>query len=321
MLEIEEFLSSPGLLYDIRSPGEFLQGTLPGALNLPLFSNEERSAVGTSYKKESPQAAFLLGLEYVGPKMRGFVEKAQGNKTPRLFCWRGGMRSQSMGWLFSQAGMKPLLLKGGYKAFRAFTLKTLEKTYPLQVLGGLTGSGKTSLLRSLKTQGMQILDLEELSCHRGSVFGKIEGVIQPTNEHFENLIAIELWKMDPLKPIWVEDESRMIGSCKIPDPIYKQMLSAPFNLLQTPIKERLELLIEEYGSHTQTYLKEAVLCIKKRLGGARTELILQCIEAQDLKKAARLLLEYYDQAYMYNIKRSQRSPLIYETATVHGKIP
>lgn len=316
MLDVESFLKTPGPLYDIRSPGEFLQGTLPGAINLPLFSDEERCAVGTVYKKVSPKAAFLLGLEYVGPKMRSFVEKVSDN-SPRLFCFRGGMRSSSMGWLFSQAGMKPLLLQGGYKAFRTFALKTLEKTYPLHILGGLTGSGKTSLLRSLKGEGVQILDLEELARHKGSAFGKMEGENQPTNEQFENLIAIDLWKMNSDTPIWVEDESRMIGSCKIPDSLYKQMQKSPFYLLQTPLEQRLALLLEDYGNHPQNHLKEAVLCIKKRLGGVRTELILQCIGDKNLTKAAELLLEYYDQAYMFSIKRSQRTPLIYERATIH----
>lgn len=312
MLEIEEFLNTPGPLYDIRSPGEFLQGTIPGALNLPLFSDEERKQVGTVYKKESPKAAFLLGLDFVGPKMRGFIEKV-ASEQPRLFCFRGGMRSQSMAWLFSNAGMEPVLLKGGYKTFRRFVLKTLENTYPFQVLGGMTGSGKTSLLRS---QQGQFLDLEALACHRGSAFGKMEE-IQPTNEHFENCIATALWKMDPSKPIWIEDESRMIGSCKIPDTLYKQMHQAPLYMLQTPLEQRVELLVKEYAAYP--HLKDAVLCIRKRLGRARTDLILECIEEKNFKKAVFLLLEYYDQAYMYSIKRSQRTPIPYEN--IYGKIP
>lgn len=317
MLEVAEFLNlpkNPGPLYDIRSPGEFAHGTIPGAINLPLFSDEERKQVGTVYKKESPKAAFLLGLDFVGPKMRGFIEQVEG-KNPRLFCWRGGMRSQSMGWLFSKAGMEPLLLTGGYKAYRRFVLKTLETTYPFQVLGGLTGSGKTSLLRSLKEQ---FLDLEELAHHKGSVFGKLEGKAQPTNEHFENCIASSLFKMDPSKPIWVEDESRMIGSCKIPDPIYRQMQKSPLYLLQTPLEQRVELLLEEYSHTPPSLLKEAVFCIKKRLGGSRTEEILGCINNKNYRQAVFLLLEYYDQAYKFSIQRSQRTPLIYET--LYGKI-
>lgn len=308
MLHVEDFLHAPGPLYDIRSPGEFLQGTLPGAINLPLFSDEERKRVGTVYKKQSPQAAFLLGLDYVGPKMREFVEKVEA-KNPRLFCFRGGMRSQSMGWLFSQAGMKPLLLKGGYKVFREFVLSTLERTYSLHVLGGLTGSGKTSYLHALKKEGQQILDLEGLARHKGSAFGKMQGEIQPTNEQFENSIAALLWKMDPQKPLWIEDESRMIGSCKVPDTLYKQIQRSPLYLLHTPLEQRVELLVDEYGKHPQHQLKEAVICIKKRLGGARTELILDYIDTKQLKKAVSLLLEYYDRAYMFSIQRSQRIPL------------
>lgn len=317
MINVESFLKSPGPLYDIRSPGEFLQGTLPGAINLPLFSDQEREQVGTVYKKQSPQKAFLLGLDYVGPKMRGFVEQVQG-QNPRLFCFRGGMRSQSMGWLFSQGGMKPLLLKGGYKAFRKFVLNTLEKTYPLHILGGLTGAGKTSHLQTLKKEGHQILDLEALAQHKGSAFGKLTDT-QPTSEHFENWIACTLWQMDPSKPIWVEDESRMIGSCKIPDSLYKQMQTSPFYLLQTPLEQRIATLVEEYGKYSESYLIEAVQCIKKRLGGARTSKIIECIISKNFQEAVFLLLEYYDQAYMYSIKRSQRNPIIYET--IYGKIP
>lgn len=306
-MEIEPFLRGKEPLYDVRSPAEFSHGTMGGAINLPLFSDFERSQVGTLYKQSGYEAAFLLGLEKVGPKMRSFVETAlKEGKEARLFCWRGGMRSQSMGWLLSKAGIKVSVLSGGYKVYRNWVLDFIQRDWKFQVLGGFTGSGKTEKLYTLKVQGEQILDLEALAHHRGSAFGALRQKNQPSQEAFENRIADALFKMDPAFPIWVEDESRMIGSCKIPDPLFTKMKIAPFTCLKVSYEERLNRILREYGSSSRDELILSVQKIAKRLGSERSEKICSHIQEGHLEEGAKLLLEYYDRTYSHSIKGREK---------------
>ena len=162
-LSVNDFLKAPGPILDVRSPGEHEKGRLPEALSFPLFSDEERAAVGTCYKQEGRDAAVELGLEYVGPKMAGFVKQAKQlspERTVRLHCWRGGMRSGSLGWLLETAGFKTVLLEGGYKAFRRWVRTQLARSQPIFIVGGMTGTGKTLVLHALAEHDEQILDLE-----------------------------------------------------------------------------------------------------------------------------------------------------------------
>jgi tRNA 2-selenouridine synthase len=173
---------------DVRSEKEYGHGHIPGAVNLPLFSDEERVVIGTIYKNSGREASVLKGLEIAGPKLAGFVKKLHkitDQKDILVHCWRGGMRSESMAWLFGQAGYKAHVLEGGYKAYRRFIREELSRPLTYIILGGLTGSGKTELLHMLGRAGEQILDLEKLACHKGSVFGGLGQPGQPANEQFE----------------------------------------------------------------------------------------------------------------------------------------
>lgn len=303
MVDIHQFLTIPGPLYDVRSPGEFLQGTIPNSINLSLFSDSERREVGTVYKQKSPKLAFLLGLKFAGPKLASFAEEALQYPEVRVFCFRGGQRSGSMKWLFQSSGVSAITLKGGYKAFRHFVLEVFQKNYNFSILGGLTGSGKTEKLQQLKKEGHQIIDLEALTKHRGSVFGNLEAITQPTTESFENALACALYRLNPKEPIWIEDESRMIGSCKIPDGIFSQMIQAPITLLEITKNERLNRLVADYGTFPKTALIQAVHCLVKKLGNVKTKEIITFIEDGDLLKAASLLLDYYDTAYYKNLEK------------------
>ncbi|MEL7376201.1 MAG: rhodanese-like domain-containing protein, partial [Bacteroidota bacterium] len=173
----EEYLSqsTDRVLLDVRSPGEYAQGHLSGAESLPLFDNPERAEVGTLYKQESPDAALLRGLEIAGSKMRHYVEQARqlaDGKPVTVHCWRGGQRSQSMGWLLERAGMDVQILEGGYKDFRRWQRSWLsESTHTFIIIGGPTGAGKTRLLAALVERGESVIDLEGLARHRGSSFG------------------------------------------------------------------------------------------------------------------------------------------------------
>lgn len=313
VLGLQEFLKTPGVILDVRSPGEFTQGRLPGAINLPLFSNEERAAVGTTYKQCGKQQAIELGLKLVGPKLADFAIAARqhvSNGFAKVHCWRGGMRSSSMAWLLGTAGLKTVTLAGGYKAFRRWALEALQQQQPVLILGGLTGSGKTAILHALRDMGEQILDLEALARHRGSSFGMLEMPPQPSTEQFENELAIQWSSFGPNKPIWIEDESRMIGTCKIPDSIFKQMRSAPVLFIERPLEERLDILMQEYGKADLDALISATARLQRRLGSPRTKEAIDLIHSGNLKQAITLLLHYYDKAYQFGLK-SRSSQLFY----------
>lgn len=308
-LPFESFWSAPGVILDVRSPNEYQHAHLPGSINLPLFNNEERALIGTTYKNLGKFEAIEKGLEIVGPKLSRFVAFAKSHSKERfvrVYCWRGGLRSSSMAWLLETAGFKTATLVGGYKSFRSWVLKTLAKPWRLKIVGGLTGSGKTEILHALEQRGEQILDLETLASHRGSTYGMIGFPGQPSNEQFENEIALVLNNMDPLRDIWVEDESRMIGRCKIPDPLYALMLKAPLNIVDCPKSERLKRLFREYGEASKEDLIIATQRLSRRLGSVRTEEIASLIRSGQLIEAMDLTLDYYDKTYLYALSRKAK---------------
>lgn len=307
-LSIDDFLAHADALpvIDVRTPAEFAQGHIPGADNLPLFSNEERAEIGTLYRQEGKDQALLTGLDRVGPKMRTIVTTAREmapDGDVLVHCWRGGMRSGALAWLLEFAGMAPRTLKGGYKEYRRFVLRALEEPRDLRVLGGPTGAGKTDILRILKDAGEQVIDLEAIARHRGSVFGHLGMEGQPTQEQFENELGLLWHSMDHRRPVWIEDESRRIGRVVLPNNLYALKSAAPTVLVNRPIDERIERLVAEYGRWGSDRLIEAVGSIRKRLGGARTAEICARISGGDLECACRLLLKYYDSAYAHALER------------------
>lgn len=311
ILSIEELLpltdSFP--LIDVRSPAEYELAHIPGAVNIPIFTNDERRDVGIKYKVGGKENAVLLGLDFVGPKMSDFVRQAKRiarNKKVMVHCWRGGMRSASMAWLFETAGLEVSVVKGGYKAYRKYIREQFNRSANLLVLGGYTGSGKTDILQVLQEQGEQFLDIEGLANHRGSAFGPLGQNPQPSNEQFENDLADAWRKFDFSKPIWVEDESRQLGKCGIPDPLFKQLRSAPLIKINIGKKLRIDRLVEEYGGFEKEALKLKVESIKKRLGGLAAGEAIEALENGELATVADITLTYYDKAYDYGT--SQRDP-------------
>lgn len=302
-------------LIDVRSPGEFRQGHMPGAVNLPLFSDEERAVVGTLYKRQGRNEAVFTGLGLVGPKMELLARKASEIAGPEqevcLYCSRGGMRSRSMGWLFSQAGVRAHLLQGGYKTFRRHVLAFIEEicaadSLRLIALGGRTGSGKTEVLRLMASRGAQVIDLEGMARHRGSAFGGLPNTAQPTCEHFSNLLALALARCDQELPVWVEDESENIGTVNLPAPFYRKLRASALALLETPDSQRLERVLKDYGDMPRVEMGEALDRISKRLGGLEHKKARELLAAGDLRSLAALLLGYYDRAYDKQLHK--RSP-------------
>jgi tRNA 2-selenouridine synthase len=309
---IEEFLKSADHIpiIDVRSPMEYEAAHIPNAHNIPLFDNEERKQVGIRYKQSGRDFAVQLGLEYVGPKMADFAKQARqlaNNKELLIHCWRGGMRSESMAWLFEMIGIKCSLLKGGYKAYRKYIRYQFEKEIPIIILGGYTGSGKTEILYELKKQGEQIIDLEGLAHHKGSAFGTIGQEPQPTNEQFENNLAQEWIKLDFFKTVWIEDESITMGRCGIPFPLFKKMRNTRVFKVVIPKKIREKRLVKEYANIDTSTLKNAIERITKKLGGLKAKLALEALEKGDFMQVADITLQYYDKAYRFgNSKRDQK---------------
>ena len=308
-LGITTFLQTAGPVVDVRAPAEFSQGHIPGARNLPLFSDEQRAAVGTTYKHEGRQAAVQLGLELVGPRLgelgsqlRQWSEEA-GAAPLRLHCWRGGMRSESMAWLTQRLELPVLLLEGGYKAYRRWVLELLEQPWPLHLLGGRTGCGKTDLLLALAERGVAVLDLEGLAHHRGSSFGSLGMPPQPSNEHYENRIAAVLQGLSAASQIWVEAESVQVGRCRVPAGIWRVMQQAPLLEIRRPLEVRLRQLVEVYGVQDPAELAEATQRIARRLGPQRTAAALAAIEERNWSEACRQMLDYYDRCYDHELER------------------
>ncbi len=319
-IDIDEFLtrSAGSLLLDVRSPGEFAHAHIPGAVHFPLFTDEERKVVGTAYKQQSREEAIKIGLDYFGVKMRPMVEEVERLLQERsldkqqhsvlVHCWRGGMRSAGVAWLLDLYGFKVCTLKGGYKAFRNWALSQFELPYNLRVLGGYTGSGKTVILEELRRANEQVIDLEEIAQHRGSAFGGI-GKQQPTQEQFENDLALQLTRLNPGKVIWIEDESQRIGQLQLPGALWKNMQSAASVFIEIPFDERLDYITNEYGTLPLPELEASILRIKKKLGGLETKNAIHCLHDGDLAGCFGILLRYYDKCYAKGLNARERSGL------------
>jgi tRNA 2-selenouridine synthase len=307
---LEKLKTTP--LIDVRSEGEYQQAHIPGAISLPLFNNEERALIGTAYKKVSQEHAMLMGLDFVGPKMSGFVKRAKKlapNNEILVHCWRGGMRSQSFAMLLNTFGFKVFVLEGGYKAYRNFVLETFKKQYQLTILSGKTGSGKTDMLKALELKGEQIIDLEGLANHKGSSFGMLGQKPQPSTEMFENLMTEKLLSLDETKNIWVEDESRSVGKCGINLEFWNQMLIAKMIYVEVPENIRIKRLVAEYSEFSYEELKASTDAILKRLGGQNHQEAMRSLEEKDFETATQIALRYYDKAYLNSIQQRNQADI------------
>jgi len=314
-INIDDFLSErvQTPVIDVRSPAEFKKGHIPGAFNIPLFSDEERAIVGTKYVQESRYSSVIAGLDFVGPKLSRFVDEAlkiAPGKEILVYCWRGGMRSASMSWLLDLAGFNAKPLIGGYKSYRRFIKGHLSKPHKLIILGGMTGSGKTELLIELSKRGEQVVDLEGLANHKGSAFGAIGQKPQPATEFFENFLFEALIKLDPDIPIWVEDESKSIGSVFIPNEFFDQMLHSPVIAIERPTRIRVKRLTAEYTKCDPRLLIDSVNKISRRLGSDNACRAIKNIEEGNFEEAVEISLKYYDKTYLYGLNNKKEAPLI-----------
>ena len=311
--ELEKFRSFKGPLIDVRSPSEYYKGHMPNSINIPLFDNDERSIIGTIYKKEGRKKAVIEGLKFFEKKMELLLDnlfmnidshninsKKNFNKSfIRIYCSRGGMRSQSISWLLEKYKFNPITLKGGYKTYRRWILDCFSKKWNIIIIGGKTGTGKTRLLSLLEQYKYQTIDLEGFACHRGSTFGGLGMQKQPSNEQFENKIAEKLYSFKVINNIFVEAESANIGKCKIPHEFFNQMKTARRIEILRSETNRLDELIDTYSVFNKEELQESVLRIKKRLGPQRTKIALESINKEEWDLVCRSVLDYYDRCYEY----------------------
>jgi tRNA 2-selenouridine synthase len=310
-LKISDFLrlASALPLVDVRTPAEFEQGHIPGAFNLPIFSNEERVKVGTTYKQAGREPAILLGFDLTGPKWSGFILRAlelAPDKKIAVHCWRGGMRSGAMAWALELYGFEVYVIQGGYKTFRHWAHRQFEINYNLMVLGGMTGSGKTRILHQLQSMGQKIIDLEDLAQHQGSAYGTMNKMIQPTQEQFENNLAYQLNSVNNQQPIWVEDESLTIGKRSIPNAFWNQMRSASLLNINVDTDKRIESLTQEYGELDKDFLIAGTERIRKRLGPEQTKQAIHAIQEGRMADFIKLVLVYYDKTYRTGLSKRQQ---------------
>jgi tRNA 2-selenouridine synthase len=314
-ISIAEFISKAQELpiLDVRASKEHLAGHIPGAVSFPIFSDDERAVIGTAYKQQGHDPAVLIGLDLFGPNMSGFVKRAKSlavNNELLVHCWRGGMRSGAMAWLLNFSGLKVHLLEGGYKTFRHLVQEEFSKNRPVILIGGMTGSGKTDILPQLQLLKQQIIDLEGLAHHKGSAFGSIGMPDQPSTEHFENLLGMELLKSDDQRPIWLEDEDITIGKIVLPKSFYMQMQQATTIVLEVPKSLRIQKLAKEYCQTDKVLLETAILKIKKRLGGQATQQALDAIAIGDMEQMVDIALTYYDKAYTFGLDKKTKAIIL-----------
>jgi tRNA 2-selenouridine synthase len=306
-------LPAPVPFADVRTPAEFSQGHIPGAFNLPLFSNEERILVGTTYVQTGREAAILLGFDLTGAKWSGFIRQALQTapaKKIAVHCWRGGMRSGAMAWALDLYGFDVYLAEGGYRSYRRWVRRQFEVPYQLWLIGGMTGSGKTKVLHRLRSMGEQVIDLEDLAQHQGSAYGTLNKLVQPSQEQFENNLAEQLRAFDPGRKIWVEDESVTIGKRLIPKPFWNRMQTAFLFDLQLPVDQRIQTLVREYGSLDKTFLAECTERIHKRLGLEQTRLAIAAIRDGRMDEFIRRVLVYYDKTYRIGLDHRSKDGII-----------
>lgn len=320
-----ESLARYDAIIDVRSPAEFAEDRVPGAINLPVLSDAERAEVGTIYVQRSRFEARRLGAAYVARNVAAHLQSALANRDarfrPLVYCWRGGMRSNAMATILSQIGWRVGVLDGGYKTWRREVVRTLMETETplnLVLIDGQTGTAKTEILRRLQLKGVQTIDLEGLAAHKGSVFGAAPLREQPPQKLFESELCDRLRSFDPARPIAVEAESARIGRLVLPKRVWAAMRAAPRILIEASVEARAA-----YLPHAYAELIAAPDAVNEAVNRLRPFHAEETIDAwlalaargahQDL--AARLIREHYDPLYDRSRKRDDRKPIARIRAT------
>lgn len=309
---------------DARSESEFALDHLPHAQNWPTLTDAQRHAVGSDYAQVSPFDARKRGAVLAARNIADHVEREAAalpkSWRPLVYCWRGGQRSGALALVLGQIGFEVRVLDGGYQAFRRFVLADLEHLpldLSLHMVCGKTGSGKTRLLQALHAAGAQVLDLEALACHRGSVLGGLPDQPQPGQKHFEMLVWQALRSFDRTRPVFVESESRTVGRLRVPEALLKQMRAAPGVQIEMPVAGRVELLMQDYAHLAQDaeLLCERLQGLREARGAAVVERWQAlCRGGQMAAVVGDLLADHYDPIYLRSMARNfaqfERMPMV-----------
>ena len=315
------------VLIDVRSEGEFAEATIPGAINLPLFNDEERTQVGITYTHESPAQARELGLRLVSPKLPSLVKRAQElaeQGSLVVFCWRGGMRSKAFSQVLDLMGIPVYRLLGGYKAYRKQVLEYFQSALPFHVvvLRGNTGVGKTDMLGRLRQDGYPAIDMEGLANNRGSVFGDVGLGAAPTQKAFESLLYEELQHFKNWPYIIVECESRRIGRVTLPQLFFQAMQDGTQVLVYDFMGNRVKRLHREYTAMPESIfeIRKALQRLVKTLGRIKVAELNDLLDRDEEEFTRRLLVEYYDLLYSYPNSPDPRYVLSLNYANPEGAV-
>lgn len=300
-------------IIDVRSPSEFLEDHIPGAINIPVLNDAERIEVGRTYKQQNPFEARKLGAAYIAGNISRFLSTHWGKKDksyrPYIYCWRGGQRSASLATILSAIGWRVTLLDGGYRTYRLQVLRGINErldAHRLILLGGLTGTGKTRILHELRMLGEQVLDLEALSCHQGSALGAQPGSTQPTQKIFESHLYWELRQFSDERPVWAECESHRIGYIRLPPVLWAWMKAAPVVEIHASDESRIEYLLQGYPQfiHDPEHLLENLSQARRLVQSGVWGEIQKAVASKDFPLAvARLLSGHYDPSYRGSIEK------------------
>lgn len=300
-------------ILDARSPSEFAEDHLPGARSMPVLDDEQRAAVGTQYKQE-PFLARRMGAalvaENIARHLQGPLSEHDRDWQPLVYCWRGGQRSNSLATILARVGWKVGLLEGGYKAFRGRLLEvlpTMVERFDFRVVCGVTGSGKTRFLDALSRAGQQILDLEGLACHRGSLLGAMPDAPQPSQKHFETRIWNVLRRLDAERPVYVESESKKVGNVQVPDVLMQRIRTSTCVTLELGLEHRVALLSEEYAHFFQARdpLRAQLQKLVALVGHEQVAKWIEQVDSGDWAQLVESLLAlHYDPSYLRSIDRN-----------------
>ncbi len=316
LLSVDDFLENIDkyFLVDVRSPAEYTEASIPGAVNIPLLNNQERELVGTAYWQEGIEQAKMAGLSLVSVKLPELVESilsAAAGREIVLYCWRGGMRSHSIVTLLKALGYPALQLVGGYKAFRRRVNRFLNDpaiTASVIVLNGLTGVGKTLVIKELQQLNMPALDLEAMANHRGSAFGSVGRGKPRSQKDFEALLFLDLYKLKDAAFLVVEGEGKCVGPVVIPDFFFQTMLGGQHILLEAALDTRVERIVDEYQgvlAENNAELAAAVMSLQKRLGKNKCAELAELVRQGEINSAASFLCEEYYDRYYRDSRRKQ----------------
>ncbi|HHW06532.1 MAG TPA: tRNA 2-selenouridine(34) synthase MnmH [Clostridia bacterium] len=330
-IAIEEALAlTKASFVDVRSPEEYEHDTIPGAVNVPLFDNEERHRIGVVYAEHGPQEARKLGLSLIAPKLPQMVNRLWELKHGRqmvIFCWRGGDRSHAVAHLLDIMHIPCYRLIGGYKAYRRYVNKHLrEKSLPHQfvVLHGLTGTGKTEIIRELGRRGYPVLDLEGLANHRGSVFGSVGLGQQPSQKKFESMILHQIRNYGPGRLLIVEGESKKIGKLFVPEAVYEGILHGHRVLVKDTMENRVRRLIREYVENCRWDIAEVEQALKRltpRLGKDKVNQMLNYLAQGKLEVVGEILIsDYYDVLYRKSVTDPAGCDLVLDASNMERAV-